>query len=528
MPSTDPGTWSVLYTGLATVLDSKVTAIHAVLVRTGQRTSKILYWHMRYFPALSAFFNYPYAFPIAETEQVPPYDNYPELDFLPALFCGGHVALDNGKIMVAGGEVQTPPDNNAGLKFVYIYNPVGNAGERWTNTDDDMTHGRWYPTLTGWVDSSDDTFKVIAMSGFTEEGTPNLNTVPGIYTPATGWTNLTSIDAVMPLNKTYPGAHVIPLGDNEGKIFYSMPMTQAKTFDPLGTGDVYWADYGTESSVERFWGNSVLLPILPSLTNAKVLIIGGNDDGNTTYDTAEIIELDDSPSTNWNELENTMSVPRANSFSILLPDQTIFIAGGNSSKHTIDPVLTAELLDVRDQDNLVTNGEFLPMATATVPRNYHSTGLLMMDGTVMCLGGRLTTTDDIPYGNDFESDIERRFELYTPVYLTDGDRPFIDDCTEEVGYDENFEITLDATDWVIDSFVLIRPGAATHGLDMEQRLIVLEIVSSSHGVYTVKSPKNYNVAPPGYYMLFAVLDKTESNSGDSYIPSIAVFVKLSI
>lgn len=40
--------------------------------------------------------------------------------------------------------------------------------------------------------------------------------------------------------------------------------------------------------------------------------------------------------------------------------------------------------------------------------------------------------------------------------------------------------------------------------------------------------ENYNIALPGYYMLFVVLDKTQSTSEESNIPSEAVFVKLSL
>lgn len=42
----------------------------------------------------------------------------------------------------------------------------------------------------------------------------------------------------------------------------------------------------------------------------------------------------------------------------------------------------------------------------------------------------------------------------------------------------------------------------------------------------VETPDAYK-APPGYYMLFVLKDKTLSTSGDWKIPSVAKFVKLS-
>jgi len=46
--------------------------------------------------------------------------------------------------------------------------------------------------------------------------------------------------------------------------------------------------------------------------------------------------------------------------------------------------------------------------------------------------------------------------------------------------------------------------------------------------YNVYDPENSNLAPPGYYMLFVLKKKTESNSGEWKIPSVAKFVKLEV
>jgi hypothetical protein len=66
--------------------------------------------------------------------------------------------------------------------------------------------------------------------------------------------------------------------------------------------------------------------------------------------------------------------------------------------------------------------------------------------------------------------------------------------------------------------VLVRPGAATHAFDMEQRLVGLSYVAAS-GVLTVTAPPNGNIAPPGYYMLFVL--------NAAGVPSVASFVQLS-
>src|SRR5216683_7163794 len=69
----------------------------------------------------------------------------------------------------------------------------------------------------------------------------------------------------------------------------------------------------------------------------------------------------------------------------------------------------------------------------------------------------------------------------------------------------------------IASVVLVRPGAQTHAFDMEQRLVGLSFTVGS-GVLNVQAPPNGNIAPPGYYMLFAL-----TSAG---VPSVASFVHL--
>ena len=64
----------------------------------------------------------------------------------------------------------------------------------------------------------------------------------------------------------------------------------------------------------------------------------------------------------------------------------------------------------------------------------------------------------------------------------------------------------------------MRPGAATHAFDMEQRLIELEIAPAQDGKLHLVGPPNANIAPPGYYMLFLI-----DSAG---VPSVATFVRL--
>ena len=62
-----------------------------------------------------------------------------------------------------------------------------------------------------------------------------------------------------------------------------------------------------------------------------------------------------------------------------------------------------------------------------------------------------------------------------------------------------------------------RPAAVTHGVDMNQRVIQLD-VDAAQRLREVDRAGRPNAAPPGYYMLFLL--------NDQGVPSVAKFVKL--
>jgi hypothetical protein len=125
-------------------------------------------------------------------------------------------------------------------------------------------------------------------------------------------------------------------------------------------------------------------------------------------------------------------------------------------------------------------------------------------------------------GNPQRGNYEGRVEIYSPAYLFDAGggpafRPTITGVpSAPIAYGTPFQVqTPDAA--TISSVVLVRPGAATHAFDMDQRLVGMNFTAGD-GVLTVTAPPNGNIAPPGYYMLFVL------NSAG--VPSVAKFVRL--
>src|SRR5207342_3026498 len=70
----------------------------------------------------------------------------------------------------------------------------------------------------------------------------------------------------------------------------------------------------------------------------------------------------------------------------------------------------------------------------------------------------------------------------------------------------------------IKNVSLIRPMAVTHSVDGNQRLVDVPFTTNTDGSLRLSLTDNHNIAPPGWYMLFA----TDTNG----VPSVASWVKV--
>jgi hypothetical protein len=141
-------------------------------------------------------------------------------------------------------------------------------------------------------------------------------------------------------------------------------------------------------------------------------------------------------------------------------------------------------------------------------RNYHSTAVLMPDGTVLVAGGghEDNSTDPGQYSA----------QVYSPSYLFDGPRPTITSAPSASTYGANMTIsTPDASS--ISAVNLVSLSADTHQADMDQHFVPLSFTAGS-GSLAVQAPSSSALAPPGYYMLFVV-----NGAG---VPSVAAIVRM--
>jgi hypothetical protein len=413
------------------------------------------------------------------------------------VFCNGGSFLADGRCMVVGGTVQY--DSFYGEPRMTVFDPLKGTAGQFCQLHS-MAHGRWYATAITLSDG-----RVLAFSGLDESG--NTNSTTEIYKVASGWTSPVQAPFTPEL---YPWLHLLP----DGRVFCSGGSPNTYFFNPATQAWTPCAS--TYYGLDRQYGNSVLLPLLPNNYAPRVMILGGGT-GTVATATTEIIDLSQ-PNPAWVRSGN-MSSARVEGNSVLLPNGKILVLGGSPQNEVANTAsLNADMFDPSAFDPTNPQNAWSPAGTCSYARLYHSVALLLPDATVMSAGS-----------NPQRGTYEQHIEIYSPPYLftTDGSgnviraaRPAIGSIAPTIigyGSSSTFTVTLSTSD-VISSVVLARPGSTTHAFDMEQRLVGLTFTQNG-GTLTVHWPPNSYVAPPGYYMLFVL--------NQQGVPSIAQFIQVS-
>src|SRR5438874_7633093 len=272
------------------------------------------------------------------------------------MFCNGMSILPDGRPFVMGGTLQYDPFH--GELRTSTYDPATNI----FTDQQSMAHGRWYPTGTVLGDG-----RVMVFSGLSETG--STNTSVEFYSASSGWSAAFSAPWTPPL---YPRLHVLP----NGNVFYSGSSTGSSLFNPAThtwTTNVAFTNYnGT-----RTYGTSILLPLTPANNyTPKGLIMGG---GSPSTNTSEIIDLS-AATPKWVYGPN-MSQPRIEMNATILPNGRVLAVGGSlNDEDTATASLKADLYDPG-------TNTFSPAGAEVYARLYHSVSLLLPDGTVWVAGG---------------------------------------------------------------------------------------------------------------------------------------------
>ncbi|MFK7995098.1 MAG: galactose oxidase-like domain-containing protein [Granulosicoccus sp.] len=403
------------------------------------------------------------------------------------MFCAATSMTDDGKVFVNGGR------NQGNSPWTSIYDSTTN---NWTQIENMSSGGRWYPTSLALGNGN----ILTAMGSSTNVRNPDL------WSKETGWRVLNGIDFLTMRQRRpkrgdttwFPLLSQAPSGD----VYHFWDTVENHYIDPNGNGFSSPANPDTDNG-EHSGGIQIMY-------DEGLLLMTGTNDG--TWRNNGEGEADNQAFTiNLNgsrpviRSTQAMNYPRKFHQMIPLPTGEVMVVGGNTTGAKFQDngsVLNAEIWNPA-------TGEFRVVAGMDVPRDYHSTALLMTDGRVITAGGGYDA------GNPFSSGTHQDAQIFSPPYLFDvsgqaAARPSLQSTVEEIGYGQPFSVTTSAD---IAYFTLIKMSSVTHAVNTDVRMFKPAFTQQANGLYTITMHGNENVATPGYWMLFAV--------DEEGVPSIA-------
>ncbi len=470
------GSWKTLPYTIPRQGGGSVSIVHAALLHTGE----VLFLDNGPTPIWDP------------SDEINPQFEFPVNNPSYSLTCSGHSFLSDGKLLVVGGGGFGPlAGANKGFKF----DPVAKT---WTKTGGDMNKVRWYPTAVTTGDN-----RMLVVGGWDQNAV--LQNDIEIYDEVSD--SFVSVSgATLGFPNLYPGLHLLP----NNVLFYTRtgwgsagggaPATNDDSAMLHFTGPTAgtWSPIAP-STLNRAKGMSVVL-YRNTCPHTRILVVGGSEaSGSGINAAAEIIDASFlSTASSW-ALTAPLpdSNPRRQPNAVLLPDNTVFVAGGVDSSNSpcmlFDPVANI----------------WSAMANLASVRMYHSVMILLPSGKVMMSG----------WANDASSGT---IEIFSPPYLFKGARPTIASVPATVNFGAQFTIaTPDAT--MITRVTLVKPMAVTHQTETNQRVIELSFLHDhAHPNNLIATAPDggslHAFAPKGYYMLFVL-------NGNG-VPSIAKWVKL--
>jgi hypothetical protein len=404
------------------------------------------------------------------------------------IFCAGFTHLQNGNVLVAGGNKDT---SLAGIVQTHIFDW---RNETWSRGPD-MAAGRWYPSVAEMANGE----ATIVGGG---PPTHEVYQTNGLIRRLGNATDSTYGGRLYPFMSSRPDVLLGLYGP------YDVMKTLVTSGDGAVTGsrarDGAMRDYGSFATYDI----------------GKTLVAGGGnltEEGLTNVPTRTAVILD----------TNTGSVPSVTTSGSLntrrrqfnttvLADGSVLATGGETSAAVSTLVDLDHAAPAAERWDPAT-GVWTALASASRIRQYHSTATLLPDGRVLTGGGGVCgICMNVGY-------LEKNVEYFTPPYLyaKDGSgnlasRPVISSAPAGIGINTGFAVTSPQAG-TIRKVGLVGLSSVTHDVDPGQRYVPLKFTVSGTTL-TVTGPPSGGAAPPGYYMLFI--------TDGSGVPSVAKMVQV--
>ena len=399
------------------------------------------------------------------------------------IFCSAQIVLpQSGNVLITGGDNWTGTNTtNTGNDNVNIYSPGSNALNRQkTNTPGGgMNRPRWYASVMTLTDG-----RTYIQGGTGGEDHPEIRDTAGNF-------NLLSGVDTSGLSFFYPRNRVAP----NGLVFGYSDLT------------MYYVDVNANGGA----GSLTVVGNMPSdgpsgstscdvmYAPGKILRCGGGSNSYPERPT-EIIPaknaaatIDINGSTPIYKKMPSMPAQLHWASATVMADGNVVVTGGSPLPDDVKNGFNTTALLWKANTGSWTQGA---QSSPNYARLYHSTALLLPDGTVLSGGGGAPG----PQANN-------NAEIYYPPYLFTNSgvfaaRPSITSVPGSINpkYGQTFDIVTNPSSG-IQRVTLIKTGSVTHSANFEQRFLELAFTALPGGV-RAQAPASAALAPPGNYLLF--------------------------
>ena len=433
-------------------------------------------------------------------------------------FCSVVRVIDLNNVFIVGGnknmETNQPDTQN--------YSAIYNIKEKKFTRGKNLNYKRWYGSIVRTGDN-----KLVIMGGedvVTEE--PSI--IPEIYdlnSKESEWKLLTNAKSNTFFGNdlfdewNYPRAFLTSDGNIVGisydkiwNINKEKNYLITKTNEiPLETGGISKLMHHTNPNNSKDNQNLKLLTIGSPVghTNSavmigkdKVYVFGGKQDGDAYSSSNKVLEIDFADSFNPEIKKlNPMFSPRSNGNATILPNGNVFLNGGTAYN---DSQFSNFIPEIYNVENQITK----QMSKSYFRRNYHSSSILLPDGTILTGGGDVWNAEIFYPPYLFKKNWENKTVL--------AERPKIINLANELKREDlilNINSNRD-----ISQITILSTGSTTHAQGSESKFRDLDFKKINKNEYRVKIPESSNELQDGTYLIFAI--------GDDNVPSHGKIVYL--
>ncbi len=393
------------------------------------------------------------------------------------MFCPGISLLDDGRLLISGG-------NSAGSTS--IYSAETDNSSVWQRAEDlNIPRGYHSSAITP-------SGAVFTIGGSWSGGIGGK--MGEIWHEGRGWFPLSGLPGSL-LQEGTNDPEGVYREDNHAwifaapgeRMFHAGPGTAMHWLDLNGNGS--YTSAGTRADDEYSMNGSVAMYDI-----GKILKAGGAPAyayERTANANSYIIDVNGAqPSV---QRVANMKYPRTLGNSVVLPNGEVMVIGGIPIATPFSDQFSVMIPEIFNPDTQT----WRDAASIQVPRNYHSTALLLPDGRVMAAGGGQCGDCDT---NHFDT------QIYSPEYLFTANgqprqRPTITNAPAKADYGQTISVSSNGN---VDHYVLMRLSSVTHSINTDQRRVPLATRNTGNGNFQLSIPTDRGIAPPGLYMLFAM------------------------